>query len=353
MLLYSMNIVAQCGLHPKPVISDYTYHDSSMIDGNDGCYYSFASCVVNRYSPDDFTNYYTVAIFRSTDLINWEFYKYALHPTHIGDKGKFPYVGNKGKIKYYQIWAPEIVRYKNKYKLYVALRNSYEDSKIALFESKSISSDFRFKSIVVSSEKQDKKAFVKSKEIIDPFPFEDCGKLYLVYGSFSRWLNGKSIEERKGIASYIVKLNRTGSKICAKPVFLTDYYEGNSIVKHNDRYYLFGTIGAWKNDSQVIHYAAADNVMGPYYTHLNLPINDTLSYNPVDKIINNMGVSNGFGCMTRPVRDRDSNLWVMVNGHYTILPPILSGSPSEERYSFLFKLLWNDENKPYLDCKNE
>ena len=51
----------------NPVIRDYVYHDSSLIDGKDGYFYSFVSSVVPR-DTSDFKFYYA-AEFKSSEIL--------------------------------------------------------------------------------------------------------------------------------------------------------------------------------------------------------------------------------------------------------------------------------------------
>ena len=154
----------------NPVIRDYIYHDSSLIDGKDGYFYSFVSSIVPRDSTD-FKLYYTVSIFRSSDLEEWKFFKYALSSKDIQQRflgnydkthrlaGKFALRGKKNEIKYYPIWAPDVIRYKDRYLLFVALRKSSDDTKMAVFEANSLSEDFRFVNVIVSNCPEDKEAY--------------------------------------------------------------------------------------------------------------------------------------------------------------------------------------------------
>lgn len=332
-----------------PVISDFTFHDASVIDGEDGFFYAFASCNTPRDNTKvaQYPSYFSVAIFRSNNLKNWDFYKYAMsEKLRDGKQGRFRIKDENRGFKEYPIWAPDIIKYKGRYLLYCAFRNTYNDSKIALFESRSLSEDFEYKGIVVSADKNDNSAFVTSKETIDPNPIIDNGKLYLVYGSFARWYNGKPLPERRGMGVYIVRLEEDGLKMKGTPVFLTDYYEGVCIVKHKNKYTLFGSIGAWKNDSQRICYATSKNLMGPYKNINGFSIADTTNYNPGDLLIHAKGSNNGFGCMSRPVKYKNKE-YVLCNGHSTKLPKINGESNETERYGFIFQLKWKN-NKPEL-----
>lgn len=347
--------------YSNPVIADYAFHDASMLRADDGYAYSFASSVMPRDTSKHLFSY-TPVIFRSQDMVKWEFYKYAFGKNDITDTlitdydrltrrdGKYPY-RTVNSVKYYPVWAPDVIKFKGKYLMFVSLHISAADSKIALFTSDSLNHDFKFVRTIISTDEGDKEAYVSSRELIDPFPIVDDGKLYLVYGSFSRDQNGRQIKGRKGIGVFIVSLNDEFI-IESQPTFLTDYYEGVSIIRHNDRYFLVGTNGAWTDSTYQISYATSNRILGPYGGANGLPINSKDNYNPGTILLPLAGVTsprNGLGCMTKPVEDDKGQQWVMVFGHDRQLQPIQTKRAERERYAFLMKLIWNSDGNPYLE----
>lgn len=360
--------VALCSFMPyhketvsNPVITD-CYHDASLIKGDDGWFYSFASSVVPRERHGDI-NYYTVSIYKSHDLVNWSFFKYALNDSLIiqqpvgdydrkrGYHGRFIWSGSDGRKKYYPIWAPDIIKYDGKYLLFVSLHLSKTDSKIAVFESTRLSEDFHYKGIAVSNDKFDGLSFFDIYEIIDPCPIEDKGRLYLVFGSFRRWTNGKIIKGRERMGVYIVPLDVSkGVSMAGKPKFLTDCYEGVQILKHKGKYYLLGTNGSLSNSTYQISYAKSNNLFGPYLNNKGLSISDTVNIhfgNPILKT-NDSDRFNGFGCPSVPVTDKHGRQWMLVHGHAPELSPLVASKACEERYDFLIELHWDKDDNPYF-----
>lgn len=365
--IFDMSYVWAQSTYLNPVFRNYKSHDLSLVKGKDGYIYAFGSCNVARNKNEKLV-YYGINIFRSKNLIDWTFYKPAyntdyLKQNKIGnvkqshalafEQGQYFLKYGKSVISY-PIWAPDVIEYNGKYLMFVSLRNSFKDSKIAVFETKDLSEDFVFKRIVVSCDKKDKDAYVLSEEIIDPFPIVDGGNLYLVYGSFARNGNGKLIEARKKTGVYIVRLDNKSYKKIDNPIYLTDYYEGCSIQKHAGKYYLFGTNGNWENHTYKISYAVSNTLTGPYLNHKGKSIADTINIHlgkVILQTINSNLKYNGFGCMSNPIIDKNGRFFVLVNGHDLSIPPIVETSSAKERYGFLIELRWNKENAPYFNLK--
>ena len=360
--IFDISYISAQSTYLNPVFRNYKSHDLSLVKGKDGYIYAFGSCNVSRNKNEELI-YYGVNIFRSKDLIDWNFYKLAfkqnkvdkIKQSHASALAQGQYFLKYGKsVRSYLVWAPDVIEHNGKYLMFVSLRNSYKDSKIAVFETKDLSEDFVFKRIVVSSDKKDKYAYVLSEEIIDPFPIVDNGNLYLVYGSFARNGNGKLIEARKKIGVYIVRLNNKSYKKIDDPIYLTDYYEGCSIQKHAGKYYLFGTNGNWKNHTYKISYAVSSTPTGPYLNHKGKSIADTVNVHLGKVILQTMDSNlkyNGFGCMSNPIIDKNGRFFVLVNGHDLSISPIVETSSAKERYGFLIELCWDKENNPYFNLK--
>lgn len=346
----------------NPVFSAYKSHDMALLRGRDGYIYAFGTCNVAR-TPNEHLVYYGVNIFRSKNLVNWDFYKRSHQYESAKEQNleeKYPNAWKQGRfflrqgdsIAHYPIWAPGVVEYKGKYLMFAALRKSFDDSKIVVFETDDLNRDFVFKRVVISTDERDGSAYVSSRETIDPFPIVDNGKLYLMYGSFARDINGKLNRARKGIGVFIVQLDSKTYAMKGQPTFLTDYYEGCSIQKHDGKYYLFGTNGTWTNHTYQLSYAESDRLNGPYRNADGTSIADTVQVH-LGKVILRTPISdmryNGFGCISAPIWDKKGRCWVLCNGHDLNLAPIVEKKASKERYAFLIELHWNEKGNPYFN----
>lgn len=332
----------------NPIISDYTVHDVSIIQYKNS-FYAFASCVAPR-DKNEKINYMSVQIFKSSNMVDWSYYKEA-----ISDKYKeHIYVSEEDKKKNrYQIWAPDIIQYKGKLLLFVAFRSSFDDSKIAVFESNSIDDEFIFKNIIVSNTQHGEKSYFGTREIIDPCPLVYKNKLFLVFGSFSRDVQGKELSHRKGIGTYIVPL-KYGDKISmnGRPVFISDYYEGVNIQKHGKYFYLFGTNGFYTNNTYKIDFAKSRKISGPYQNAMGLSIADTVEIHQGTPILQTQDTKlrfNGFGCMSNIIVDKRGRNFVLVHGHDLDKQPIQMKTSQRERYAFLIEILWDKQGNPYFD----
>ena len=344
----------------NPVISNFTYHDASLIQGEDGFFYSFVSSVVPRESA---MAYYTVSIFKSGNLINWCFDKYAFEDKYIEKRlvngydkkhvfwGKYPYhLG--GKTTHYAIWAPDIFKFRNKYYLFVSFHLSVSDTKIAVFESDSINKDFKFLQILVSSNKEDGDYYVDTEELIDPFPITVGRETYLMYGSFRRDSGGKWLPKRLKMGVYISQLKmKNGKFTLGKRIFVTDYYEGCMVIPHGGKFWLLGTNGSLLNSTYKIDYAVTDRITGPYLNRIGKAISDTINFNPGTPILKTTANQrfNGFGCPSNPIIDKNGQYWLMMHGHAKEFSPIQMEKAEQERYTFLIPLYWDKDGSPYFD----
>lgn len=342
----------------NPVIFDYKIHDVSLIKGDDSIYYAFSTCNVARDSTIKIV-YYGINIFRSVDLVNWKFWKRCTENVDSQSENETIRYLDDGRVRLkehngsYAVWSPEVLQINGKILLFVSFRKNFDDSCIALYEADSISSPFKYKTIVVSNNIQDRNYF-NTREIIDPFPINVNGRLFLFFGSFARDKNGKFLNHRKRIGVYIVELDLNDYSMKSKPIFITDYYEGISVINLNDGFFLFGTNGNWTDNTYSISYAYSKNITGPYLNSKGLSISDTVKFNRGDIILqtNAYHKYGGFGCMSSPIIDKNGNYYVLANGHDKSIEPIVEKSSDKERYIFLLQLCWDSNSKPRFILDN-
>lgn len=353
-------VLSQESYLKNPVMTEYNCQDASVIKDGE-CYYMFASCNKDRKKNVDIP-FYGANIFRSKEMLNWQFYKraFAVPDTIINnltDEQKHEFNTGKYLIRYpdgyhsYHIWSPEIMKYKKHYYLFVTLNDRKHDSKIALFKTEDLSKDFVFEKIVVSSNLLDGSMALHSEGIIDPFVVKEGKKIYLIFGTFARNLNGDIIKGREKMGVYIVELNKN-LDMKGVPSFITDLYEGVVVFKNHGEYFLFGSNGNFRNNTYQLHYAKSKSIRGPYKNEKGESIADTINVNFGTKLLEtpNPDITyNGFGCMSSPMVDQNKRFWTLVNGHDLSLQPISVKSSREERYEFLLELLWDKNGNPFFD----
>lgn len=196
--------------YTNPVISFTSAADPAVIRGQDGYFYLYATQ----------TDKYWMPIYRSKDLVNWEYQKTAFR------NATKPTIPGGGAF-----WAPEIHYINNKYVLYFswAKWGDGNSSYTAVATSDSPLGDF-----------PDSKALITNEEfgsnVIDQYYYEDGGKKYMFFGSF----NGIFVTELTddGLS---VKRDTSGKPTLKKKV-CGNAFEATNIYKKNGYYYLFASI---------------------------------------------------------------------------------------------------------------
>lgn len=219
----------------NPIISDTSAADPTVIRAQDGYFYLYATQTDKLWVP----------IYRSKDLVNWEYQKTAFR------NATKPNIPGGGAF-----WAPEIRYINNKYVLYFSWAewgnggNSYT----AVATSDSPLGDF-----------PDSKALITNDEfgsnVIDQFYYEDGGKKYMFFGSF----NGIFVTELTddGLS---IKRDGDGNPVLKKQV-CGRAFEATNIYKKGRYYYLFASIGSCCNGinaSYQVVVGRSENILGPY-----------------------------------------------------------------------------------------
>ncbi|RCH56721.1 beta-xylosidase [Mucilaginibacter hurinus] len=187
-------------------------------------------------------------IFTSTDLKSWKQTGYVFDKTPEWLSGSF--------------WAPEYFYHNNTYYIYYTARRKKDGiSCIGVATSKYPDRGFTDHGVVIEW----------GNEAIDAFVFNDNGQLYITWKAYG--LAGKPIEILGS------KLSADGFKLEGEPVtLLRDVerigLEGQSILKKDDYYYLFSSVGdcCGRGCSYRVQVARAKNIMGPYESYIKNPL---------------------------------------------------------------------------------
>jgi len=292
------------------VDNNLTYHnpvinrsapDPTVIRADDGKYYLYAT-----------ENIRNLPIFRSDDLVNWEFVS-----TAFTDESR-PQMVPDGNI-----WAPDIQRIGNKYVLYYSKSRwgGEWDCGIGVATADAPEGPFI----------DHGKMFI-SKEIgvqnsIDPFYIEDNGKKYLFWGSF------------RGI--YGIELSDDGLSVRAgaeKRQIAGTLTEGTNIIKRNGYYYLVGSAGACCEGARSTYHivvARAKNLFGPYVDKDgNTAIDNNLStmFSRSEEVV-------GPGHNANFVIDDAGQYWMLYHGFD-------ASTPEEGRKVYLDRIYWDEDGWP-------
>lgn len=308
-LSYSAGLMAE-NTYTNPVV-DYSLPDPSVIKGDDGYYY--------LYATEDIRN---LPIHRSKDLVNWE-----LVGTAFTDETR-PDFEPKGGL-----WAPDINKIGDKYVLYYSMSVwggewtcgigcAVADTPAGKF--KDCGMMFRSNGINVQNS-------------IDPFYIEDGGKKYLFWGSFH------------GI--YGIGLSDDGLKVKegAKPVQVAgDAYEGTYIHKRDGYYYLFASIGRCCEGIKSTYTTVvgrSDKLFGPYLDKQGRSMSD----NHHEILIQKNESFVGTGHNSEIVTDKAGDDWMFYHA--------VKVSDPDGRVLMLDKIVWEDDwpsvktNSPSLESE--
>ncbi len=308
-LSYSAGLMAE-NTYTNPVV-DYSLPDPSVIKGDDGYYY--------LYATEDIRN---LPIHRSKDLVNWE-----LVGTAFTDETR-PDFEPKGGL-----WAPDINKIGDKYVLYYSMSVwggewtcgigcAVADTPAGKF--KDCGMMFRSNGINVQNS-------------IDPFYIEDGGKKYLFWGSFH------------GI--YGIELSDDGLKVKegAKPVQVAgDAYEGTYIHKRDGYYYLFASIGRCCEGIKSTYTTVvgrSDKLFGPYLDKQGRSMSD----NHHEILIQKNESFVGTGHNSEIVTDKAGDDWMFYHA--------VKVSDPDGRVLMLDKIVWEDDwpsvktNSPSLESE--
>lgn len=308
-LSYSAGLMAE-NTYTNPVV-DYSLPDPSVIKGDDGYYY--------LYATEDIRN---LPIHRSKDLVNWE-----LVGTAFTDETR-PDFEPKGGL-----WAPDINKIGDKYVLYYSMSVwggewtcgigcAVADTPAGKF--KDCGMMFRSNGINVQNS-------------IDPFYIEDGGKKYLFWGSFH------------GI--YGIELSDDGLKVKegAKPVQVAgDAYEGTYIHKRDGYYYLFASIGRCCEGIKSTYTTVvgrSDKLFGPYLDKQGRSMSD----NHHEVLIQKNESFVGTGHNSEIVTDKVGDDWMFYHA--------VKVSDPDGRVLMLDKIVWEDDwpsvktNSPSLESE--
>ena len=308
-LSYSAGLMAE-NTYTNPVV-DYSLPDPSVIKGDDGYYY--------LYATEDIRN---LPIHRSKDLVNWE-----LVGTAFTDETR-PDFEPKGGL-----WAPDINKIGDKYVLYYSMSVwggewtcgigcAVADTPAGKF--KDCGMMFRSNGINVQNS-------------IDPFYIEDGGKKYLFWGSFH------------GI--YGIELSDDGLKVKegAKPVQVAgDAYEGTYIHKRDGYYYLFASIGRCCEGIKSTYTTVvgrSDKLFGPYLDKQGRSMSD----NHHEVLIQKNESFVGTGHNSESVTDKAGDDWMFDHA--------VKVSDPDGRVLMLDKIVWEDDwpsvktNSPSLESE--
>ena len=215
--------------YKNPVV-DYSLPDPSVIKGDDGYFY--------LYATEDIRN---MPIHRSEDLISWE-------PVGtVFTKETRPTFEPKGGL-----WAPDINKIGEKYVLYYSMSRWGGEWTCGIGVATAEKPEGPF----IDHGMMFRSSDIGVQNSIDPFYIEENGKKYLFWGSFRGIFGVELTSDGLAVAPRAVKKQIAGTA-----------YEGTYIHKRNSYYYLFASTGTCCEGLQSTYQTVvgrSDNLWGPY-----------------------------------------------------------------------------------------
>ena len=264
-------------------------------------------------APDNYFYLYgtenvrNIPIFKSKDLINWEYLG-----TVFTDETR-PSFLTGGKI-----WAPDINYINGKYVLYYALSSWGEHWKngIGVAIADNPEGPYTDKGKLFSSEE------IGVQNSIDPFYFEDNERKYLFWGSFHMIYGIELSDDGLSIKEGAIK----------RQIPSSGGLEGTYIHKKNNYYYLFGSTGSCcYGNSSTYHvvYGRATNLFGPYKSmEGNQPA--------ISVILQGNDYVAGPGHNAEFITDDNGQDWIIYHGY-------LRTDPDMGRVVFIDKINWEND----------
>lgn len=308
-IIISTNIIS--AENYKNSVVDYSLPDPSVIQGDDGYYYIYAT-----------ENIRNLPIHRSKDLVNWEFVG-----TAFTDQTR-PDFEPKGGI-----WAPDINRIGDKYVLYYSMSVWGGEWTCGIGCAVADRPEGPFKDCGMMFRSNG----IKVQNSIDPFYIEEEGKKYLFWGSF------------RGI--YAIELTQDGLavKSGSKPKQIAGTaYEGTYIHKKGGYYYLFASVGTCCEGLKSTYTTVvgrSKNLFGPYVNKDGEGMLD----NHHEVLIHKNDSFVGTGHNSEIVTDKAGNDWMFYHA--------VSVRNPEGRVLMLDKVSWENgwpkvaDGSPTLECE--
>jgi beta-xylosidase len=217
--------------YKNPVIKEYLA-DPFILQEN-GFYY--------LYATGNAKNGRMIPVYRSKDIVNWEFVRGAV------EKGK------KGSWNEKHFWAPEVMKIEGKFYLYYTASpdmDGFTGNRVGVAVADNPEGPFNDIGVVVRHGS------------IDGNPFRDTdGTLYIYYT-----IEHKNKDSLIAGRIYVDRLVRPDSTE-GKPILLMSshpWQEGTCMILRDGVYYLTFSTGNWQDSTYQVHYATSDKATGPF-----------------------------------------------------------------------------------------
>jgi len=237
----------------NPVFA-HDWADPDVWQGDDGIYYTFSTAGA-KYSGG------LGKFLWSEDMVRWD-----TIPDYVWTNETLSQLKKYGE----NIWAPQIVKIKDQWLMYISCYTSESKSAIAVltYDSKTFPSSnglhgpWTFKNVITQS------TVSKINDTIDPFVIEDpeTGKVWLFFGGVDKVYrvelasDGLSLAEENPTYTHVAGL-KTSDDHTREKVF-----EASSLYYRDGYWYLFVSSGFYSNYSYSLKVGRSETLTGEFFT---------------------------------------------------------------------------------------
>jgi beta-xylosidase len=245
-VLFLLSLISFSKTIAQTIISDNTKNNNPIFKGwyadPEGIIFDKTYWVYPTFSAP-YEDQIFLDAFSSKDLVNWTKHSRILDTTAVKWAKK-------------AMWAPSIIKNKNKYFLFFGANDIQSDNEtggigIAVASKpQGPYKDYLGKPLV------DK--FYNGAQPIDQFVFRDKdGQHYLIYGGWRHCNIAKLKSDFKGFVPF-------EDKTVFREITPQNYVEGPFMFIRNNKYYFMWSEGGWTGPDYCVAYAIADSPMGPF-----------------------------------------------------------------------------------------
>jgi arabinan endo-1,5-alpha-L-arabinosidase len=312
----------------------YNVHDPSII--KDGEWYY---CYTTDVSFGNTSTRWGMQVRKSKDLVQWLFVGWVLN-NDVPASVKAYYAGNNNAAYYKSIWAPEIVKTGNEYRLYYSVSSDTARlSVIGLLTSTSPVGPWADKGLVVTSPKSG--TSIQTNAIDPTVVTTPTGDQWFYYGSAWDGIYALQLDPATGLAKVsgnkgvrLASRGSTGGKINGN-------IEGAEVIYNpaNSMYYMFISYD-WIDTKYNTRVCRSTSPQGPFLDFNNVNENTNVDHDPM--IIHPYKFDNhsGWQGVSHPTVFSDGNgQWFIAN----------QGRPGENKFYMdmhVRKLFWTTEGWP-------
>lgn len=229
-------------------ITSFDWPDPTIWTDDNGIFYSIAT--IGRREKN---------IHTSNDMITW-----VDSGCSVFEDSTYKLLRSYGEA----IWAPDVIFHNNKYIMYVALYNSFEDTSIAALTSENPLGPFKFANIITRSVDNGIADSIDPEVVYDT----ETDKLWLFWGSSYGIYRMALTNDGLAIADY--QITHVAGRNAAEFPNRDKVFEGSYIYRKDGYWYLFVSSGVYLNDSYKLLVGRSESLTLPFYDMEGRPMTE-------------------------------------------------------------------------------